>query len=417
MVDNTDSGKLTRVKDMLWRILVQVRCADAGNGAAPLSRGVTLDKGNRKSEVKALRLIHMFCMWWKAFFSAILRRNLRNSSFHWNDAFHGYITGRRREGAMITQRAVSMRLRKEGIQHLTDFEDRNAFACTSAECRAEVLEELINETDRPMFFERAQFHCAVRLGRGALLCNFMCSSPIFFLAAHAMPLIRWNLSTEALEQEDLPLLQGVTPAGHTCDLGLSAFADDIAKKIVGRSEKELFEALKHSDEVLDEELARGGWKRNVDKREVVPTMKAERPGFDLVGNGQGIVAGARHLGGRFTWNGNNREDLLCRKRAVRTAWLSMGRFWTVKGHWAKKRIIFGCKVLGAAVAVAETYAWHDSEMQEINSVLCNYMRVMLRGRAKTVENARVRQWPNQRLHEHKRIPSGQRRAGGEWRTV
>ena len=32
--------------------------------------------------------------------------------------------------------------------------------------------------------------------------------------------------------------------------------------------------MKHSDEVLDEELARGGWKRNMDKREVVPTMKA-----------------------------------------------------------------------------------------------------------------------------------------------
>ena len=136
-----------------------------------------------------------------------------------------------------------------------------------------------------MFFERAQLHCAVILGGGALLCNFMCSSPIFFLAAHAMPLIRWNLRTEALEEEDLPLLQGVTFAGHTCDLGLSAFADDFAKKIVARSEKELFEALKHSHEVLDEELARGGWKRNVDKREVVPTMKAERPGFDLVGNG------------------------------------------------------------------------------------------------------------------------------------
>ena len=56
---------------------------------------------------------------------------------------------------MITQRAVSVRLKKEGIQHMTDFEDMsNAFACTSANCRAEVLEELINETDRPMFFER-----------------------------------------------------------------------------------------------------------------------------------------------------------------------------------------------------------------------------------------------------------------------
>ena len=64
----------------------------------------------------------------------------------------------------------------------------------------------------------------------------------------------------------------------------------------------------------------------------------------------------------------------------------------MKGHWAKKRVIFGCKVLGAAVSAAETYAWHESEMQEINSMLRKYMRVMLRGRAKTVENGRVRQW-------------------------
>ena len=28
--------------------------------------------------------------------------------FTWNDAFHGYITGRRREGAMVTQRAVTV---------------------------------------------------------------------------------------------------------------------------------------------------------------------------------------------------------------------------------------------------------------------------------------------------------------------
>ena len=158
------------------------------------------------------------------------------------------------------------------------------------------------------------------------------------------------------------------------------------------------------DKVLDEELEVGGWKRNMDKREVVPTMKERRPGFDLKQKERGIVAGARHLGGRFTWNGNNREELLCRRRAIRTAWLSMGKFWTVEGHWAKKRIIFGCKVLGAAVSAAETYAWHDSEMKEINSLLCKYMRVMLRGRAKTVEDGRVRQWSSQRLHEHWRIP-------------
>ena len=169
--------------------------------------------------------------------------------------------------------------------------------------------------------------------------------------------------------------------------------------MVGRSEEGLFEALEFSDKVLDEELEMGGWNRNMDKREVVPTMKGRRPGFDLTKKQRGIVAGARHLGGRFTWNGNNRRNCSVEK-AIRTEWLSMGNFWTVKGHCAKKRIIFGCKVLGAEVSAAETFAWHDSEMKEINSLLCKYMRVMLRGRAKTVEDGRVRQWSNQRLHEH-----------------
>ena len=140
---------------------------------------------------------------------------------------------------MITQRVVSWRLRQEGIQHLTDFEDMsNAFACTRANCRAEVLEELINEVDRPMFFERilnstvlyesdeGRFFATLQCG------NFMGSSEgsIFFLAAYASPLFRWNCQTVAMEEENLPLLQGVTPSGYACDLGLSAYADDVAKK-------------------------------------------------------------------------------------------------------------------------------------------------------------------------------------------
>ena len=46
-------------------------------------------QGNGKSGVKALRLIHMFCTWWKVFFfSAALRRNLRDQPFHFTDSFH-----------------------------------------------------------------------------------------------------------------------------------------------------------------------------------------------------------------------------------------------------------------------------------------------------------------------------------------
>ena len=303
--DASECTKLTQARNTLLKVLVQVRCADGGNGATPhlahLSRGVTLDKGNKKSGVKALRLIHMFCTWWKTFFGAALRRSLRDQLVSWNDSFHGYITGRRREGAMITQRVVSWRLRQASR---TDFEDMsNAFACTRANCRAEVLEELINEADRPMFFERILNSTVLyESDEGCFFAtpqcgNFMGSSegPIFFLAAYASPLFRWNCRTVAMEEENVPLLQGVTPSGYACDLGLSAYADDVAKKVVGRSEKELFEALEFSDKVLDEELEVGSWKRNMDKREIVPTMKGRRPGFDLK------QKRARHCGGRETF--------------------------------------------------------------------------------------------------------------------
>ena len=165
---------------------------------------------------------------------------------------------------MITQRAVSVRLKKEGIQHMTDFQDMsNAFACTRANCRAEVLEELINETDRPMFFEsflsstvrydsdEVHFFATPQCG------NLTGSSegPLFFLAACALSIIRWSVRT--MERRSIcRCCREQTPSGLVCDLGLSAY-----------------EALEHSDRVLDEELEGGGWKRNMDKREVLPTMK------------------------------------------------------------------------------------------------------------------------------------------------
>ena len=123
----------------------------------------------------------------------------RDPPFIWNDAFHGYITGGRRE--LLRLPMERCHAAKRGHSALTDFEDMsNAFACTSATCRAEVLEELITEEDRPMFFERVlnstvlydsdegRFFATPQCG------NFTSASegPIFFLAAYASPLLLWN---------------------------------------------------------------------------------------------------------------------------------------------------------------------------------------------------------------------------------
>ena len=60
------------------------------------------------------------------------------------------------------------------------------------------------------------------------------------------------------------------------------------KKRLAGARRDSFEALEFSDKVLDEELEVGGWKRNMDKREVVPTMKGRRPGFVLTKKERGI---------------------------------------------------------------------------------------------------------------------------------
>ena len=82
-----------------------VKRSDIGQGKSEeWGEGVEID-------THVLHMVESF------FFSAALCRNRRDQPFHWNNSLHGCITGWRREGAMITQRAVSVRLKKEGISN------------------------------------------------------------------------------------------------------------------------------------------------------------------------------------------------------------------------------------------------------------------------------------------------------------
>ena len=90
-----------------------------------------LEKHNGKLGLDGLRMIHLLCCLWKAFFSALLSRGLANrggdSSFP--AVSHGFVSGRRREEAMLVQRAVSYKLAKADYEFVTELMDMsNAFA-------------------------------------------------------------------------------------------------------------------------------------------------------------------------------------------------------------------------------------------------------------------------------------------------
>ena len=138
-VHKTDSGEGRAAEDSVagevrgWRqwssaiLGTFVKRSDTGQGKSEdWCKGAAIDP----------HVLHMV----ESLFQCCSAPQPSRDAFDWNDAFHGCSTGRRREGAVVSQRAVTVRLQKEGIQHITDFEDMsNAFSCASAKCRVEVL--------------------------------------------------------------------------------------------------------------------------------------------------------------------------------------------------------------------------------------------------------------------------------------
>ena len=98
---------------------------------ANLSAGHVLHKHNGKEGLAVLCLIHLFCIWWRNVFGALLegRKASRKRS-----QTGGNLKGRRREDCKLLQRATGARLRAIGVAHINGLEDMsNALACTASE--------------------------------------------------------------------------------------------------------------------------------------------------------------------------------------------------------------------------------------------------------------------------------------------
>ena len=98
------------------------------------------------------RMIHLLCHFWRAFY-----RNLKCRGRKWSPPpqLHGFVKGRRGEGAMATQMVLSARLRKLDKSHMRVFFDgTNAPASTSREVLIEQVDDLLLEEDRGLMGER-----------------------------------------------------------------------------------------------------------------------------------------------------------------------------------------------------------------------------------------------------------------------
>jgi len=246
-----------------------------------LSLGFLIDKGNGGVGLKGQRLLHLTCAFWRNFFGAALRRGSRESSFEWPCWFHAYLPGRRREAAMLVQRAVQWfadRAELDTVNWLRDM--KNAFACTSRPLTRETSDLLV-EASHSSFFEQRTVNAVVRLEpHGADRFDVLPQSgnligtaegPVFFSRSYLAGLEKWLESADSL----FPPLQLRHPGGKTCRGDLVCFADDTFMKrvVCSRAPGELLLQMYEDDKLFDEALAVGGWKQNRDKLDVVPCLE------------------------------------------------------------------------------------------------------------------------------------------------
>ena len=139
-------------------IYVHVRRSKRAPVKANFSPGAFLDNANGKQGMEGQRMIHVLCPFWKSFFSGLLSEGLRarggDSSFP--PTSHGFISERRREEAMLTQRVVAYKLDEPGEEYLTELMDMgNTFTSAKSVQMLKANDDIFRPEDVRLVEDRA----------------------------------------------------------------------------------------------------------------------------------------------------------------------------------------------------------------------------------------------------------------------
>ena len=175
---------------------------------------------------------------------------------------------------------------------------------------------------------------------------------------------------------------------HTwVDVGFTAYADDLARKVVFDSTAELHRALRVLDQSLDSELEREGYLQNHSKKEVVPRIVGEgRQGREqwVFGHahffGAKMRSHARYLGSQHHYCGSNKPEIRARLKAIDVAFYSFGRFWYV-GPRKFAILVFRATVVGSALAGLTSNVLTAREVGVLETRVLKYGRRLLLGQA------------------------------------
>ena len=150
----------------------------------------------------------------------------------------------------------------------------------------------------------------------------------------------------------------------------SGFADDLFIKDVlpDHTAESAKDVILNNAPSLDTTLAEDRYKQNVSKLQLVQGIRRhgeKRRLTSLVPFGK-ILGGARHLGGRYAFNGCNKAEIECRSHAMAAKWSAFRGFWFARSPLSHRRQIFLCRKVSASITGLDAYVASPGGMNRID---------------------------------------------------
>lgn len=208
-------------------------------GATPLiwhrSAGVALKKGTAEGP-RGKRVVHVLDPLGKGFFASLVARKDPAPPSHMD---HGFLRGRRKEGALLVQMCAAWRTRQQGRNFVMNNHDiSNAFASSSWQALDRANASITNPIDASLGMQRYRWATiSLPTGDSAQLlvknhCGGSMGDPYIvhsFCRAFHPPVQRWLDGCQHYDPFALCLVTRCPVTGCITDLSLTKYADDLVR--------------------------------------------------------------------------------------------------------------------------------------------------------------------------------------------
>lgn len=376
------------------------------------------DMHNHKEGCDAQRLIACFCSFSKLFLGNVWQRGVvSRSSRPWS---YGYEKRKRREMASMVQWCLGARLSALRRGHVTVFYDlKNAFWCHEIAGEAglqALVEDLAKDPASAALLGDHLGSMALCVGRGddgdVHVRPRSGGAPGGVFVAQLFsnsynPCV--DACLEATEELSIPARMDWIPEGAVfSDVGVTVYADDIARKFLVRGMASLHRRTRTADASLDSSIGRAGYTQNHGKKQGVvrlfgagsfaETKRVYASGAHL---GWEPRPQAKYLGALYHLAGSTVGERNARLGAARRQ-IGMLRKVLDEAPARVSRVAVQCAVAGALLAGWAALVPREGDLRAFDSFMARVARRWLRGRAsgKTTNDqgvAKYSAWSNSQV--------------------